>query len=299
MPGLTMETARQLLATTTTEDHLFEHAIGVSAAMGAMARHFGADEAYWKAVGYLHDYDYQQFPEEHLRHTEAPLREAGVDEESIRAILSHGWGLCSEVEPQTDLEKSLFTVDELTGLIAANARMRPGGLSDLEPSSVKKKFKDKKFAAKIDRSVIQKGCDLLGLDLTQVIALCIEGKPCSSVELSRRMQELVRRLKSHGYCVYYLSNIPQDVLELLTERGVLAQFDGGVASCEVQVNKPDPQIYKALLKKYQLKASECIFIDDRLENVQAAFALGFAGIQMKDSVGTLIRSLATCNVALR
>ena len=114
-----------------------------------------------------------------------------------------------------------------------------------------------------------------------------------------RMLELVRRLKNHGYCVYYLSNIPQDVLELLTERGVLTQFDGGVASCEVQVNKPDPRIYKALLKKYQLKASECIFIDDRLENVQAAFALGFAGIQMKDSVGTLIRSLATCNVALR
>ena len=114
-----------------------------------------------------------------------------------------------------------------------------------------------------------------------------------------RMLELVRRLKNHGYCVYYLSNIPQDVLELLNERGVLAQFDGGVASCEVQVNKPDPQIYKALLKKYQLKASECVFIDDRLENVQAAFALGFAGIQMKDSVGTLIRSLATCNVTLR
>ena len=114
-----------------------------------------------------------------------------------------------------------------------------------------------------------------------------------------RMLELVRRLKSHGYCVYYLINIPQDVLELLIERGVLAQFDGGVASCEVQVNKPDPQIYKALLKKYQLKASECVFIDDRLENVQAAFALGFAGIQMKDSVGTLIRSLATCNVTLR
>ena len=114
-----------------------------------------------------------------------------------------------------------------------------------------------------------------------------------------RMLELVRRLKNHGYCVYYLSNIPQDVLELLIERGVLAQFDGGVASCEVQVNKPDPQIYKALLKKYQLKASECVFIDDRLENVQAAFALGFAGIQMKDSVGTLIRSLATCNVTLR
>ena len=115
----------------------------------------------------------------------------------------------------------------------------------------------------------------------------------------RRMQELVRKLKNRGYCVYYLSNIPEDVLDFLTERDLKGLFDGGVASCEVQVNKPDPQIYKALLKKYQLKASECIFIDDRLENVQAAFALGFAGIQMKDSVGTLIRSLATCNVALR
>lgn len=114
-----------------------------------------------------------------------------------------------------------------------------------------------------------------------------------------RMQELVRRLKSHGYCVYYLSNIPQDVLDLLRDRGVLNGFDGGVASCEVHINKPDPKIYKALLDKYSLKAEECVFIDDRLENVQAAFALGFAGIQMKDSVGTLVRSLATCNVILR
>ena len=113
------------------------------------------------------------------------------------------------------------------------------------------------------------------------------------------MEELVRRLKSHGYCVYYLSNIPQDVLDLLRDRGVLDGFDGGVASCEVHVNKPDPKIYKALLDKYSLKAEECVFIDDRLENVQAAFALGFAGIQMKDSVGTLVRSLATCNVTLR
>ena len=114
-----------------------------------------------------------------------------------------------------------------------------------------------------------------------------------------RMEELVRRLKSHGYCVYYLSNIPQDVLDLLRDRGVLDGFDGGVASCEVHINKPDPKIYKALLDKYSLKAEECVFIDDRLENVQAAFALGFAGIQMKDSVGTLVRSLATCNVMLR
>ena len=121
-------------------------------------------------------------------------------------------------------------------------------------------------------------------------------------------QRMLEHARAEG-CAFEVQGVLDDwmhilrprlrMLELLTERGVLAQFDGGVASCEVQVNKPDPQIYKALLKKYQLKASECIFIDDRLENVQAAFALGFAGIQMKDSVGTLIRSLATCNVALR
>ena len=114
----------------------------------------------------------------------------------------------------------------------------------------------------------------------------------------RRMQELVQKLKAHGYCVYYLSNIPEDVLELLTERDLKGLFDGGVASCEVHINKPDPRIYKALLDKYKLKAGESVFIDDRRENVQTAFELGFAGIQMKDSVGTLVRSLATCSVNL-
>ena len=115
----------------------------------------------------------------------------------------------------------------------------------------------------------------------------------------RRMHELVQTLKSKGYCVYYLSNIPEDVLALLTERDLKGLFDGGVASCEVHINKPDPRIYKALLEKYHLKAQESVFIDDRLDNVQAAFRLGFAGIQMKESVGTLVRSLATCGVALR
>ena len=123
--------------------------------------------------------------------------------------------------------------------------------------------------------------------------------PAFSCFLSLREQELVRRLKNHGYSVYYLSNIPEDVLALLKERGVLDRFDGGVASCEVHINKPDPRIYQALLDQYGLKASECVFIDDNLANVQAAFTLGFVGIRMKESVGTLIRSLATCNVALR
>ena len=115
----------------------------------------------------------------------------------------------------------------------------------------------------------------------------------------RRMQELVQKLKAHGYCVYYLSNIPEDVLDLLMNRDMKGLFDGGVASCEVHINKPDPRIYQALLDKYGLKASESVFIDDRQDNVQAAFELGFVGIRMKDSVGTLVRSLATCNVVVR
>ena len=108
---------------------------------------------------------------------------------------------------------------------------------------------------------------------------------------------LVRRLKNHGYSVYYLSNIPEDVLALLKERGVLDRFDGGVASCEVHINKPDPRIYQALLDKYHLRADECIFIDDRADNLVAASALGF-GIYEMHSVGTLLRSLPTFGVSL-
>ena len=101
---LTMELAAKLLETTTTEDHLFLHAKNVSVALGGMAKHFGEDAAHWEAIGYLHDYDYQQHPEEHLQHTEQPLREAGVSEEEIRAILSHGYTLVSDVEPLTNME---------------------------------------------------------------------------------------------------------------------------------------------------------------------------------------------------
>ena len=170
---LTLEKARQLLETTTTEPHLFDHAVGVSAAMGAMARHFGQEEEYWQAVGWLHDYDYQQFPDQHLQHTEQPLRDAGVDEEAIRAILAHGYGMCSQVKPETDLEKSLFTVDELTGLVAAAAKMRPLGITDLEVSSLKKKFKDKKFAAGCSRDVIVQGAELLGWELDKLLDMTL------------------------------------------------------------------------------------------------------------------------------
>ena len=113
----------------------------------------------------------------------------------------------------------------------------------------------------------------------------------------RRMQTLVAQLKQRGYCAYYLSNIPEDVLDLLMHRDFEGLFDGGVASCEVKINKPDPRIYQALLDKYHLRADECIFIDDRAENLVAASALGF-GIYEMHNVGTLLRSLPTFGVSL-
>ena len=139
---LTMEQAKQLLAAPTTQEHLFLHAKNVSVAMGGIARHLGADAAHWEAIGYLHDYDYEQFPEEHLHHTEQPLLEAGLSAEAVRAILAHGFGHITDVTPVTDMEKALFTVDELTGIIQAAARMRPAVITDMEISSFMKKFKD-------------------------------------------------------------------------------------------------------------------------------------------------------------
>ena len=135
------------------------------------------------AIGYLHDYDYEQHPEEHLQYTREPLLAAGVTEEEVRAILAHGWGSCTDVEPITDLEKSLYTVDSLTGLVSAAARMRPMGIADLEVSSLKKKFKDKKFAAKIERPLIKQGCEMLGMDMGDVMAIVIEGMKPYAAEL--------------------------------------------------------------------------------------------------------------------
>ena len=180
---LTMERAKELLASTTTEPHLFLHAKNVMAAMGGLAEHFGAEPAHWMAIGYLHDYDYEQHPDEHLLHTEKPLLEAGLTVEEVRGILAHGYGIINDVEPVTDMEKCLFTVDELTGIIQAAARMRPAGITDMEVSSLMKKFKDKKFAAKCDREVIRQGCQMLGMEVKDVAAICIEAMKAHAQEL--------------------------------------------------------------------------------------------------------------------
>ena len=180
---LTLEKAKELNATMVSEEHLLIHELNVCYAMGAMARHFGENEEHWQAIGMLHDYDYEKFPEEHLQHTAGPLRDAGVEEEDIRAILSHGYGICTDVEPLTNLEKSLFTVDELTGIIQACARMRPNGITDLEVKSLMKKFKDKRFAAKCSRETILQGCEMLGMDLKDVAEICISGMKEHAEEL--------------------------------------------------------------------------------------------------------------------
>ncbi len=180
---LTMERAKQLLAQTTTEEHLFLHAMNVSFAMGALAEHFGEDAQHWMAIGYLHDYDYQQYPQEHLLHTRQPLLDAGLTEQEVRAILSHGYIHINDIQPQTNMEKALFTVDELTGIIQAAARMRPAGITDMEVSSFMKKFKDKKFAAKCDREIIRQGCQMMNMEVRDVADICIRGMKAHAHQL--------------------------------------------------------------------------------------------------------------------
>ncbi len=183
MERLTLEKAKEINGTAVKADHLLLHAANVSAAMEAMAAHFGADAEHWAAVGWLHDYDYEQYPDEHLAHTAEPLRALGVPEEDIRAILSHGYGICTDVEPLSDMEKSLFTVDELTGIVQAAARMRPAGITDMELKSFMKKWKDKKFAAGCNRDLIVKGCEMLGMDVRDVAEIVIAGMKAHAAEL--------------------------------------------------------------------------------------------------------------------
>ena len=149
-------------------DALVTHGLAVEGTMRYMARK--ADEEMWGIVGLLHDLDYEKFAEQHCHKTAQILREKGYSEEIIRAIMSHGWGICTDVEPQSRMEKTLYAVDELTGLITACALVRPSrSVMDLELSSAKKKYKDARFAAGASREVIQKGADMLGVGIDELI----------------------------------------------------------------------------------------------------------------------------------
>jgi len=157
-------------------DALMKHALAVEGVMRRFARDMGGDEDLWGVLGILHDVDYETYPDEHCKKCVDILKDEGIDDDFINSVVSHGFGLCSDVEPKSDMEKVLFTIDELTGLINACAIMRPSkSVLDLEIKSLKKKYKDAKFAAGVDRSVIEKGAAMLGLELDDIMERCILG----------------------------------------------------------------------------------------------------------------------------
>ncbi len=157
-------------------DSLLKHAYSVEGVMRYMARKAGEDEEKWGIVGLMHDVDYERFPDQHCKKAREILAERGWPEEYIRAIVSHGWGICSDEEPQSSMEKTLYAVDELTGLITAAALVRPSkSVSDMEAKSVMKKWKDKSFAAGVNRTVIEKGAAMLGVELRDLVTDAIIG----------------------------------------------------------------------------------------------------------------------------
>jgi putative nucleotidyltransferase with HDIG domain len=166
--------ALALLKKYTPDEAHLHHAYCVEAAMKTFARHYGYDETYWSLVGLLHDIDYALYPDRHCQVAPKLLSEIGVDEAFIRAVVSHGWGLCSDVEPIHFMEKVLYTIDELTGLIYANALMRPERMKGMSVKSVRKKWSSPSFAKGVNREVIAKGAELLGLEINDIIARTIE-----------------------------------------------------------------------------------------------------------------------------
>jgi len=172
----TYDEALSLLKEFNDSESLLKHAYCVEGVMRYMACKMGEDEGKWGITGLVHDLDYERFPEQHCKKSQEILEERGWPKEYIRAIVSHGWGICSDVEPQTDMEKTLYAVDELTGLITAVAIIRPSkSVADLEAKSVMKKWKDKSFAAGVNRSVVEKGTAMLGVDLRDLVGDVIMG----------------------------------------------------------------------------------------------------------------------------
>lgn len=184
MSQLTLARAKEILPKYTTEEHLFKHALAVSACMEAMADVFKEDRDHWAAIGYLHDVDYEKYPEEHCHHVHEFLDPEGVDNDDVEAIISHGWGVCNvEREPETNMEKSLITVDGLSGIVMAYALMRPTGIDGMKVKGLKKKFKDHAFAEGVDRQCIKDGIARLGLDASVVMQACIDGMTAHKDEL--------------------------------------------------------------------------------------------------------------------
>jgi putative nucleotidyltransferase with HDIG domain len=168
--------AFELLKKYNKSESLIKHALAVEGVMRYMARKFNADEEKWGVVGLIHDLDYEQFPDQHCKKTEEILRENNWPEAYIRAVVSHGWGICTDVKPETEMEKVLYAIDELTGLVVTTALVRPSkSVMDVKTKSVKKKWKDKRFAAGVDRSIIENGAGMLGVEIAELITDTIAG----------------------------------------------------------------------------------------------------------------------------
>lgn len=176
MQTMPRKQALALLQTYNKEPFHLLHALSVEGVMRYYAKELGYEEQedFWGVAGLLHDIDFEQFPEEHCQKAPYLLEQGGASPELIHAVCSHGYGLVSEVQPEHEMEKILFATDELTGLIGAAARMRPSGsVADMELSSLKKKFKDKRFAAGCSRDVIKNGAELLGWELDELLSRTI------------------------------------------------------------------------------------------------------------------------------
>lgn len=166
------------------DESLLKHALAVEAVMRYFANKFSEDQEKWGIIGLIHDLDYEKFPQQHCKKTEEILREHNWPDDYIRAVLSHGWGICTDVEPENKMEKILYAVDELTGLIVATALVRPSkSVMDMKAKSVKKKWKDKSFAASVDRSIIQKGAEMLDMELDELFTDTIMGMRQAAVQI--------------------------------------------------------------------------------------------------------------------
>lgn len=164
------EQAKELVERYNKEAFHIQHAETVSKVMGEFAKEYDPENVdFWRTVGMLHDIDFELYPEQHCVKANEMLHELDIDEDVIHAVVSHGYGICADVEPVKFMEKVLFATDELTGLIGAAALMRPTGISDMETKSVVKKFKDKKFAAGCSRDVIRRGAEMLEMELNVLI----------------------------------------------------------------------------------------------------------------------------------
>jgi len=172
----TRKEAFELLKEYNQDESLIKHALAVEAVMRYFADKFSEDQEKWSVIGLIHDLDYERYPDQHCKKTEEILKEHNWPDDYIRAVLSHGWGICTDVEPVSKMEKVLYAIDELTGLVAATALVRPSkSVLDMKVKSVKKKWKDKSFAAGVDRSIIQKGAEMLGMELDELFTDTIMG----------------------------------------------------------------------------------------------------------------------------